>query len=725
MGAVFLASRDDDQFHKTVALKLLRFETDDPAVLARFRNERQILAALDHPNIAALYDGGSTEEGLPYLVMEYVAGQPLNQYCDTQGLSLTAKLHLFRQICDAVQYAHQKLIVHRDLKPGNILVTPDGVPKLLDFGIAKLMLAPELLGDAALRTETGVAVMTPEYASPEQIRGEPVSTATDVYSLGAVLYELLAGQRAHSLTRSDPLELQREICQTDPKPPSSAGGVSLRGDLDTIVLKAMHRDPARRYRSVEQFSEDILRYLENRPVTARPDTLVYRLSRFTARNRWSIAAVTALVLSLVLGAAVSLSQARSAQQRFQQVRKLAERFLELHDDVARLPGSTAVREKMVATALDYLDNLARSAGKDSQLLHELGQAYAKVAEAQGAPGQPNLGRTGDALNSFAKAIDFEGRASALNPAYSASLAAIESRRAYLAMLAGRLPEARQNLDAAATLLDRLRAARPDDPDLLLAAVEVATTRADLKEAEGHQRDTLPYFEQAHRLAVEYARLKPDNDARVRVHLAAGLLATALANNERYPEALAVLHEAEPIIDGLLAVEPDNPKYLRQKMAAAGYESSVYDNEEGDCLGKPVEAVAAGRRYVALAQRLADADPRNASARLSLAIACYKLSYPLGKIDPAESLVLAQRSLQIFDEGLARTPQDRLLRSRRARALRHLARAYDRKRRPAEAHRAAEEAIAIQRQLLAEAPSDGAEREEIQLSQKALAALTTK
>jgi eukaryotic-like serine/threonine-protein kinase len=186
-------------FGRNVALKLLRFETDDPAVLARFRNERQILAALDHPNIAALYDGGSTDDGLPYIVMEYVNGQPMKEYCMARGLSLADRLRLFRQVCDAVQYAHQKLIVHRDLKPGNILVTHEGVPKLLDFGIAKLLLAPELLGDFALRTQTGMYVMTPDYASPEQIRGEAVSTATDVYSQGAVLYEVLELRNASSV----------------------------------------------------------------------------------------------------------------------------------------------------------------------------------------------------------------------------------------------------------------------------------------------------------------------------------------------------------------------------------------------------------------------------------------------------------------------------------------------------------------------------------------------
>lgn len=217
--------------------------------------------------------------------MEYVVGEPLIAYSKSRSLSIPDRLRLFRQICDAVQYAHQKLIVHRDLKPGNVLVTGDGVPKLLDFGIAKLLLAPELLHDAAPRTRTGAYMMTPDYASPEQIRGETVSTCTDIYSLGAVLYEMLTAKRPHRLTRYDQAELQREICESDPEPPSTIAGSPLKGDLDNIVLKAMHREPARRYRSAEQFSEDILNHLERRPVLARPDTLGYRLSRFTARGR--------------------------------------------------------------------------------------------------------------------------------------------------------------------------------------------------------------------------------------------------------------------------------------------------------------------------------------------------------------------------------------------------------------------------------------------------------
>jgi tetratricopeptide (TPR) repeat protein len=307
----------------------------------------------------------------------------------------------------------------------------------------------------------------------------------------------------------------------------------------------------------------------------------------------------------------------------------------------------------------------------------------------------------------------------LNPAYLVSLATMESHLAYQAMLTGHFPEARQNLEASAALLDRLRMEKPDDAELVLLAANVAMRRGDLAGSEGHSPDALPFFQQSRELTADYARLRPDNTARARLHLASGLLASSLAENGRYEEALAVLREAEPIIESLLAVEPDNPTYLRQKMAAANYESEIYDNEAGKTLGKPAQSSAAGRRYLALVERLSASDPSNASSCLSLAIACYKLSYPLGKIDPSESFRMAQRALRLFDADLARTPNDRLLRSRRARALRHLAYAFEHNRRPAEARQAIEQAIAIQRQLLAEAPSDGGEREQVEVSQKVL------
>ena len=267
MGAVFRAVRDDDQFQQTVAIKLLRFGGQNRDGQQRFRVERQILASLEHPNISRLLDGGEwvppgATESQPFIVMEYVEGVPITTYCFTHNLPIATRLELFRRVCDALSYAHQQLIIHRDVKPGNILVTPDGTPKLLDFGIAKLLDAP---ADAA-QTLTGVRLMTPDYASPEQVRGGAISTVTDVYALGAVLYELLTGNRAHQITTTDPSEIFREVCERDVRAPSTWGDRQLRGDLDIIVLKALQKEPVRRYQSVEQLSEDARRYLAGLPI---------------------------------------------------------------------------------------------------------------------------------------------------------------------------------------------------------------------------------------------------------------------------------------------------------------------------------------------------------------------------------------------------------------------------------------------------------------------------
>ena len=305
MGSVYLAERADAQYEKRVALKLIKRGMDTDSVLRHFRNERQILASFDHPNIARLLDGGTTEEGLPYFVMEYVAGAPIDQYCEEHALSMAERLKLFREVCAAVTYAHRHTVIHRDIKPSNIVVTSGGVPKLLDFGIAKI-LQP---GDEAeaLVTMTGLRLMTPEYASPEQVRGELVSAATDVYSLGVVLYQLLTGHKPYRLKMRTPGEISRAIIEQEPLRPSAAiarsdGGAKfqnpklLRGDLDQIVLMALRKEPERRYQSVEQFAEDIRRHLEARPVVARKDTLAYRSAKLIRRNPTLITAATACLL---------------------------------------------------------------------------------------------------------------------------------------------------------------------------------------------------------------------------------------------------------------------------------------------------------------------------------------------------------------------------------------------------------------------------------------------
>lgn len=334
MAAVFLAVRADAQYHKQVAIKLVRSGLDSGEMLRRFRNERQTLAGLDHPNIVKLLDGGSTSDGLPFMVMDFVEGCPIDDYCDQRKLRVDERLTVFSKVCEAVQYAHQQGVIHRDLKPGNILVTPDGTPKLLDFGIAKV-LNPEPSSPMSLPTQTGTRCMTPAYASPEQMRGKPVTDATDIYSLGVVLYELLSGHRPYRLTQHTPGEIERAICEQDPETPSTAvnrveidttsDGATitktpelvsevregqpeklrrrLRGDLDNIVLKALQKEPERRYRSAEEFSQDIARHQRNMPVKARPSTIIYRASKFV--RRYKVEAVAAFVVIFMVFAVVS------------------------------------------------------------------------------------------------------------------------------------------------------------------------------------------------------------------------------------------------------------------------------------------------------------------------------------------------------------------------------------------------------------------------------------
>src|SRR5262245_16739056 len=320
MGDVYEALRDDEQFRQQVAIKIIKRGMDTDFVRDRFLRERRILASLDHPHIARLFDGGATADGSPYFVMEFVAGEPITAYCRGHQLSVNEKLKLFRKVCSAVQHAHQRLVVHRDLKPSNILIGNDSEPKLLDFGIAKL-LSPDV-GQSHTRTETALRLMTPEYASPEQARGEAVCTTTDVYSLGVVLYELLTERRPHEFGTFAPAEIERAICETAIEEPSKVvGGMpgaptrlarQLAGDLDNITMMAMRKEPERRYQSVEQFSEDIRRYLEGMPITARKDTFGYIAGKFVRRHK---AGAAILSLLAILAVAMAVQSVRIARER--------------------------------------------------------------------------------------------------------------------------------------------------------------------------------------------------------------------------------------------------------------------------------------------------------------------------------------------------------------------------------------------------------------------------
>lgn len=398
MGTVYLAERADGKFDQRVAIKVVPAGAGG-AFAARLQQEYRILAALEHPNIARLLDAGATGDGKPYFAMEYIAGQPIDKFCDDRKLSARERVQLMLPVCEAVHFAHQKLVVHRDLKPDNILVTAAGNPKLLDFGIAKVLSeAP------AAAPQTATRILTPEYGSPEQVRGEVAATTTDIYGLGGVLYKLLTGVAPHRTEGKSPLETVRLICEDDPRPPSSLRP-ELAGDLDHILQMALRREPQRRYASAEQLAADLRRWLSAEPVLASPDTIWYRSGKFLKRHWLGVAAAAIVLLALAIGAGVAAWQARRAERRFAEVRHLANVFLfDFEESIHNVPGATRARQLLVKTALEYLRSLSRDAAGDPMLTRELAAAYEKVGDIQGGPGAGNVGSTVDAVASYQQAI---------------------------------------------------------------------------------------------------------------------------------------------------------------------------------------------------------------------------------------------------------------------------------------------------------------------------------
>jgi hypothetical protein len=405
MGVVYRAERADAAFRRHAALKVVRPGPDSPQIIERFRLERETLAALDHPNIARLMDGGTTPDGQPFLVMELVDGEPIDRYCDERRLSIDERLDLFRKVCAGVQYAHENLVVHRDIKPDNILVTKDGVPKLLDFGVAKILSRDAALPEDPAATSATWA-MTPDYASPERVSGRPSTTATDVYSLGVLLHVLLTGARPYTLTGTTPAAIEKQLLEFTLIPPSERAVSSpdseeraarrglnslklarrLTGDLDAIILRALGRLPASRYSSVEQLAEDVARHRANYPVHARGRTAGYATRLFMRRHRAAIAVAALLAVVIIGGIAAVLWQAaaaadarRRAERRFNDVRALAGSFIfDVYDAIDDVPGTTPARTLIVQRAVQYLESLADEAAGDAGLQRELAQATSAI-----------------------------------------------------------------------------------------------------------------------------------------------------------------------------------------------------------------------------------------------------------------------------------------------------------------------------------------------------------
>jgi serine/threonine protein kinase/tetratricopeptide (TPR) repeat protein len=699
MGTVFLAARADDQYQMRVAIKVIRRGMNSDAIVRRFRRERQILAALQHPQIARFFDGGVTDEGQPYLVMEYIDGQPIDEFCDSRRLGIDARLQLFRLVCSAVQYAHRNLVVHQDIKPANILVTAEGIPKLLDFGVAKL-LNPEL-GFIPLDQTVPAQAITPEYASPEQVKGEPITTATDVYSLGVMLYRLLTGHHLYRIRPRVNQEMFRLICEEEPTAPSNvvnqpleswssdeANQASLtpekvsearaeepatlsrrlRGDLDNLVLKALCKEPDRRYSSPEQLSDDIHRYLGHLPVIARRGTLAYRAEKFVRRHRLGVACTAVGVILFGAGVAaivretgIARAERSRAERRFNDVRRLANSYLfEFHDAIENLPGSTPARALLVTRALEYLDNLSQESGGDLNLQRELAAAYQRVGNVQGQPAFANLGDTDGALKSYDKALAIRQKlVQADSSSIPDKLALAEIYRLKGNLLAG----SGRSSDAFASVREALRIDRglaeqkPGDAGIQTQLAMAAGATGDLEygmgvNAPGAAPDAaIQHWQEALRIYEAQLSLDPANPVlERRAAVASVRVGDAFAKVGRREAALASYRRSLSYLEPVAAGTP-NSEY-RRDLANAWYRIGTVLIQQGNFAG----ARAAYEEALPISQELASADSRNAQAKADLAYGYADIGEATareGKL--AEGLSAMGQGIRMMEQVVAANP----------------------------------------------------------------------
>lgn len=669
MGVVYLGEREEPGFHRTVAIKVVRKEMETGFVLRRFQTERQILASLEHPGIARLYDGGTTADGLPYFVMEHVEGDDLLSWCDERRLPVVERLRLFRRVCEAVQFAHQNLVVHRDLKPSNILVTAEGNPKLLDFGIAKLLSPPE---SGREETSTLFRLMTPDFASPEQVLGKRVTTASDVYALGVVLYELLSGHRPYRLRGRHAAEIERIVCEDTPERPSTASGRgerlfpdssgpgaedgtptltitpeavsasretsaarlkrSLRGDLDNLVLKALEKDPARRYATAAELSEDVRRQLDGFPVRARPDRRAYRAAKFVRRHRLGVAAALAAAVFLVTGLGAALWQARIAraerevaQRHLSDLRSLLTSVLfEFHDSVRDLPGATPARELVVRRALEYLEKISQSDGGNPDVQRELAEAYQRISRVQGGVFSSHLGDTAGALKSVTRALQIRRalvRSFPDNKADQVSLAHAELDASQVLLAAGEAENAIQGSRRAVAILARLAASSVRDRAI---AAELARSRRYLGMAMstgGQRTEALASLRSAVAGFAKLVEEEPGNDTfRRELASTQQILIHNLPESER--EEAARSYASAVAIQNMLVLHQPSNAGIKRELAYTHFSMGYFCERQGDT----AQAINAYSQALRIREELAAADPRNVDAQLRLADTYHGLGF---------------------------------------------------------------------------------------------------
>lgn len=663
MGAVYLAERDDEHYRQQVAIKLIKPGLGGDGIRRRFRNEMQILADLNHANIARLFDAGETADGQPYLVMEYVEGSPINSYCEEKQLSTEQRLDLFCTVCAAVQYAHQHLVIHRDIKPGNILVTSDGVPKLVDFGIAKLLHQTASL--ASDLTATAMPFMTPHYASPEQLRGESVTTATDVYSLGVVLYELLSGRSPYRFKSRVPHEMAKTICDDEPEKTQKR----LNADLDNIVLMAMRKEPQRRYSSAEQFAEDIRRHLNGLPVRARPDTFTYRAGKFIRRRKMAVAAAVLVALTLLVGiiattwqASVARAERARSERRFNEVRQLANSIVfEVHDSVANLPGSTPARSLIVQRGLKYLDSLSKDAAGDRGLQRELAAAYEKLGAVQYTPTVAHLGDLPGSLESHRKAAALREALVAADPSNRDYRRDLLDSYWFIATLvgaqgdmAGELEIVRRQLPARRELAETEQTGFLDRYNLAATYTAMGVLLIQMGDSQG----TLENQREALRLREEIAALDPDAArARRALTISYEYLGLALDHAGDTQGALEMQQRGLQTRESLVAADPLNTD-LRLMLN----ESYRYVGDLLFKLGNRDGARDYYRKQLALTREMVASEPANAQFRRNEAVALINMgNLEADSGNNAKALAHYQDALRIREQLSAGAKEDATIR----------------------------------------------------------------